>query len=132
MTHVNTFLQWALDIMANFHLPLQYQNASATALVVFTVLLISATVYYIFSRIIAKAVHLVVTMTSITWDDLLLNPKMVKVFSQLVFVIMLNALLPDSFELYPEWQKWIVPVLEIMVVIMGAALLNQLDRKSVV
>lgn len=130
MHKVNTFLEWAISILDGLKLPESTLQLSATAIVASAVILGSMVVYYIFSRVVAKAIHKAVTKTAITWDDILFNSRLVKVFSQLILVIMLNAMLPDAFEYYPRLQKWMIPLLQILVVLMSTSFLNQIILAS--
>lgn len=126
MHQVNTFLEWALSALDSLKLSESALHASATAIVATAVIFVSVAVYYIFSRVVAKVIHKAVTKTAITWDDILLNPRLIKVFSQLVLVIMLNSMLSDAFELYPSMQKWLNPILAILVVLMSTSFINQI------
>lgn len=126
MQQINYGLDLASGLFESMRMPLSYRQMLATATVALVVISISVVIYYIFSRVIARAIHLMVTKTSVTWDDTLLNPRLVKVFSELMLVISLRLLLPEAFDYYPGWQKWITPLLDIMVVAMSASLVNQI------
>lgn len=97
----------------------------ATLLTAAIVLFIAAGIYMLLTRVFAPAIQKLVKKTTVTWDDELLNPRVVRVFCKLVISIVLLIMLPDALALYPSWERGLNITLEVVVVVLGIATINQ-------
>ena len=65
-------------------------------------LLLSWVVYELLTRVVIPIVLKFVAYTSVKWDDILFNPRLLKVVAELVFVIVARLTLPASLIYYPD------------------------------
>lgn len=102
------------------------QRLSATLVTVSLALAVAALVYYLCARVAAPFVLRLVARTKVTWDDLLLNPQLVKALSRLVVVIALSMMLPDACDYYPGLRAWTGVIMRVLVVMFVVLLVNRL------
>lgn len=102
------------------------QRLSATLVTVSLALAVAALVYYLCARVAAPFVLRLVARTKVTWDDLLLNPQVVKALSRLVVVIALSMMLPDACDYYPGLRAWTGVIMRVLVVMFVVLLVNRL------
>lgn len=102
------------------------QRLSATLVTLSLALAVAALVYYLCARVAAPFVLRLVARTKVTWDDLLLNPQVVKALSRLVVVIALSMMLPDACDYYPGLRAWTGVIMRVLVVMFVVLLVNRL------
>ncbi len=123
---MNQFLQWGIDVQRGMGIDPAYHNLCATLAVSAAAIAVAVAVYYICSRVVSPMVLRIAARTSIKWDDILLNPGMMKALSEVVPAIMLSMMLPGAVALYPEAVGWVTPIMSITVVIAVTNVANRI------
>ena len=123
---MNQFLQWGIDVQRGMGIDPAYHNLWATLAVSAAAIAVAVAVYYICSRVVSPMVLRIAARTSIKWDDILLNPGMMKALSEVVPAIMLSMMLPGAVALYPEAVGWVTPIMSITVVIAVTNVANRI------
>ncbi len=82
---------------------------------VISVVLIAWISYIVCIRILTPVVNLFTRRTVTDWDDDLLNPHVLKAFSQLMPAICVAILLPGTFHLGEKFHAWIVRLTELYI-----------------
>lgn len=126
MEHINSFLSWTAGVLGKFSLSPYGVRLGATLIAVGAVLLLAVAAHLLLTRVVAPLVQKFVAKTAITWDDELLNPRVVASLSELALSMLLLVFLPDAFCFFPKWKGVVVPVLQVSVVLFAAGFVNRL------
>lgn len=82
-------------------------------------------VYQFLNRVVIPVVLKFVAFTAVKWDDILLNPRLLKIVSELAFVIVARITLPDSLEHYPKLSSASLLICKIGLVYVAVHLINR-------
>ncbi|MCM1521662.1 MAG: mechanosensitive ion channel family protein [Muribaculaceae bacterium] len=89
-------------------------------------ILIPWIVYMILTRVAIPILLKVVSFTESKWDDILFNPRLLRVVAELVLVMILSATLPDSLSRYQTLHAISLVACRIAVVAVVVHLVNRL------
>lgn len=82
-------------------------------------------VYVVLMRVVIPVVLRFVAYTPVKWDDILFNPRILKVVSELAFVITARITLPDALVFYPEYAAVALTVCKVGLVCVVVHLINR-------
>lgn len=119
------WLRLAHDSFQGWGLSDDFNPLCSTLLVGGGVIAIAWLIYGLLTKIVIPSVLRLVKYTPATWDDILLNPSLLKVVSELVFILILSALFPDSLSLYPTAKVIGTLACRILVVVVVVHLINR-------
>lgn len=128
MTHlVNSaeWLEWASEIIENCGVSRDMLHASSTLAVGGGVVLVTWLIYLLLTRYAIPATLRLVRYTTVTWDDILFNPRLLKVVAELVWVLAMRVLIPDTLAYYPVLQSASLICFRVLVVVVVVHLINR-------
>ncbi len=88
-------------------------------------LLVASSIYLLLNRAVIPIVLRVVSYTAMTWDDILLNPRLLKVISELVFIIICRLTVPLSLVFYPKIAALALVICKVGLVCVVVHLINR-------
>ena len=88
-------------------------------------LALSWAVYAVLNRLVVPVVLKFVNFTEARWDDIVFNPAILRVLSELAAVLVLRWLLPGGLADFPEWQSGVFVGLKIAIVCVAVHLVNR-------
>lgn len=94
------FLELATSLLGGVGLQGDMLKLLATASVVTAILIVAWLVFWVLTSYVVPAVLKIAKYTTAKWDDILLNPRLLRVVAELVTVILLASLLPPALEYY--------------------------------
>ncbi len=125
LTDAGYFLQLASRLFGSWGIPAEYNPLCSTLLVVLASLLLSWLVFALLTRYVIPIVSHVVDKTAAVWDDILFNPRLLRVVAEFVAVLIMQKTVPDSLSLYPMAAGVSVVVVRILMVMTIVHLINR-------
>lgn len=125
MEHVTTLMRWVMNLSSHLGMNGGNEQLFVTTVSVAIILCFALGVYYLLTCCVAPLLLRLVERTPVKWDDELLNPKVVKIVSELIVVIVCDIFLPDALVFYSALQLWVMSILRVLVVVFAVCAINQ-------
>lgn len=97
--------------------------AVTQAVLIIGIIAMATAAFYFCRRVIAVTVRRITLKTSATWDEELLNDRVLSAACQLIPAMLVYAYIPDTFQADTAAFKWISKLCELYIVVAGARLL---------
>lgn len=95
------FLKWTSETLHGWGVGDSLLRACATLLTAGTILICAWLLFYALTRYVIPAIDRLISHTEAKWDDVLFNPRLLRVVAELACVLLLQTFLPPSLALYP-------------------------------
>lgn len=119
------FLKWTTGLLQGWGAADGLLRASATFLTAGSVLLAGWLIFYVLTRYVIPGINRLVRHTDAKWDDVLFNPRLLRVVAELLCVLLLQATLPASLTLYATLHTVAVLTFRILIVCVIVHLINR-------
>lgn len=122
---IGGYLKWAIKILDRWGVGESLLHTCATLLIAGSALLLSSLLYFVATRYVIPGVLKLVRLTEARWDDVLFNPRLLKVVAELGWVLLMQAAIPPSLAYYPTLQSLATLTFSIVIVCVGVHLVNR-------
>ncbi len=122
----NFLLSFTIGLLEKMGLDAAYCNLTATAVVTAVTLLVAWAIYAFLTRVVVKYVVKLTKFTTATWDDILLDSKVLKVVCEVLLTVFLQVTIPRGLSLYPDWSEASMVMCQILTVVASVHLVNRL------
>lgn len=100
LLHPNYFLKLAHSLFAGWGVGDEYLRLLATLLVVAGIAIIVTILYLALSRLLIPKISLITSKSKPIWDDIIFEPRILRVVAELLCVIIVKNTLPEAFAYY--------------------------------
>lgn len=120
-----SWLHSAAALIADCGVSPDMLRASATAITSGTLLLATWLIYLLLNRYVVPSVIRLVRFTSVEWDDILFNPRLLKVVCELLWAIAMRITIPGTLAYYPALQSAATIGFRVLIVVVVVHLINR-------
>ncbi|TDS16167.1 mechanosensitive ion channel family protein [Sphingobacterium paludis] len=117
---------WTLDWVASMGLPSQMAHLTSTSLLLLAALLLLLGTDYITRKLVKTLFVRLITKTSTTWDDKLLENKVLDHLSHLIPVLLAQQLLPAIFIGFPNFTYVMMKLLSVIIIVLIVKLISSI------
>lgn len=100
-------------------------HACSTLVTAASILAVAWIIFYVLTRYVIPGIDRLVRHTDAKWDDVLFNPRLLRVVAELICVLLLQATLPESLTFYETLHTVTVLTFRILVVCVIVHLVNR-------
>lgn len=122
---ISGYLKWATDLLRGWGVGDSLLRVCATLLIAGASVLLAWLIYFLLTRYVIPGIIKVVRHTDAKWDDVLFNPRLLKVVTELACVIFLQATLPPALAYYATLQGLASLTFRILIVCCIVHLVNR-------
>lgn len=122
---IGGYLRWATNLLRGWGVGDSLLHFCATALIGGAALTLAWLIFFILTRYIIPGIIKVVSHTDAKWDDMLFNPRLLRVVAELACVMLLQGTLPPALAYYATLQGVAVLTFKILIVCVGVHLVNR-------
>ncbi len=122
---IRGYLEWATDTFDRWGVGESLLHTCATLLIAGAALLLSWLLYFVATRYVIPGVLRLVRLTDARWDDVLFNPRLLKVVAELGCVLLMQATIPPSLAYYATLQGLASLTFRIVIVCVAVHLVNR-------
>lgn len=122
----NFLLKYAIGLLDTMGLDPHYSHITATAVVTAVTLLIAWGLYAFLTRVVVKYVVKITKFTSVSWDDILFDTKVLNVVCEVLLTIYLQVTVPRALSLYTELSEASLVMCQLLTVVAFVHLVNRI------
>lgn len=119
-------LNYAIGLLDRMGLDASYCHLTATAVVTAVTLLLAWGFYSFLTRVVVKYVVKLTKLTSASWDDILLDVKVLNVICEVLLTLFLQITVPRALSLYPEWSEASMVMCQLLTIVAVVHLVNRI------
>ncbi len=119
-------LRFTLGLLEGTGIEERYSELTATCIVTTFTLLVGWGLYALLSRVVVPYVVRLTRYTSATWDDIVFNPRVLKVVAELLLTLFLQVTLPRALSLYPAWSEGAAVTCKLLTIVASVHLVNRI------
>lgn len=119
------FIKLATSVLNDIGVAGDMLHMLSSVMVVAGILLVAWLAFALLTRYLIPMVLKLAQFTAAKWDDILLNPRLLRVVAELVVSLFLSASLPSALEYYESLQSVVAVICRVLVVAVVVHLVNR-------
>lgn len=122
---IGTYLKEATELLHRWGVGDSPLRACATLLTAGTIIAAAWLIFHVLTRYVIPGINRLVRHTDAKWDDVLFNPRLLRVVAELVCVLLLQETLPPALAYYATLQSVALLTFRVLIVCVIVHLVNR-------